>query len=207
MEENTRNGFFAFGQRRNCPIWARTAAGLGKGQGTGRREAVGWEAQHRPEDVVRQMADLAVGWSRSDLQALPAARAGNTTPRRGCQTSLAGLEGFPSFQTCHIQQPVSEMLCGQVSLGKRLSEIRGKMGKKIRMASFRSREAESLSLVSLHKPAFPAHRATQPGCGSGKGWQPLRCSAYPASSMGAAGSRPSALHSITAHVEEKSKGN
>lgn len=49
------------------------------------------EAQHRPEDAVRQMADLAAGWSWSDLQALPTARAGDTTLRRGCQPSLAGL--------------------------------------------------------------------------------------------------------------------
>lgn len=62
------------------------------GKGTGRREAVGWEAQHCPEDV-RQMADLAVGWSQSDLQAFSAARAHNTTLHRGCQPSLAGLLG------------------------------------------------------------------------------------------------------------------
>lgn len=69
------------------------SSGLGKGQGVGRREAVGREAQHRPEDVVRQMADLAARWSRSDLQALPAARAGDITLRRSCQLSLAGLGG------------------------------------------------------------------------------------------------------------------
>lgn len=77
MEKNTRNVFFPFRQRRKCHIWTCTAARLGKGQGTGRREAVGWEAQHRPEDV-RQMADLAAGWSQSDPQAFSAARAHNT---------------------------------------------------------------------------------------------------------------------------------
>lgn len=92
MEKNTRNGFFPFRQRRKCHIWTFTAARLGKGQGTGRREAVGWEAQHRPEDV-RQMADLAAGWSQSDPQAFSAARAHNTTVRGGCQPSLAGLLG------------------------------------------------------------------------------------------------------------------
>lgn len=106
---------------------------------------------------------MAAGWSRSDLQALPAARAGDTTLRRGCQPSLAGFGGFAAFQTHYIQQPASEMLHGQVSLGERLSGIRERMGKKTRMVSFRGREAERLSLVSLHKPAFPAHRATHPG--------------------------------------------
>lgn len=135
---------------------------------------------------MRQMADLAAGWSRSDPQALPAARADNTTLRRGCRPHLVCLREVASFQTHHIQQPASEMLCGQVSLGKRLSGIRGKMGKKTRMASFRGREAERLSLVSLHKPAFPAHRATQPGWCLGKGWQPLCPCAHPASHAQAA---------------------
>lgn len=92
MEKNTRNVLFPFRQRRKCHIWPCTAARLGKGQGTGRREAVGWKAEHRPEDV-RQMADLAAGWAQSDLQAFSAARAHNTTLCRGCQHSLAGLLG------------------------------------------------------------------------------------------------------------------
>lgn len=41
MEENTRNGFFPSGQTRKCHTWTCTAARLGKGQGMGRREAVG----------------------------------------------------------------------------------------------------------------------------------------------------------------------
>lgn len=85
-------GVFSFRQRRKCHIWTCTAAGLGKGQGIGRREVVGWEAQHRPADV-RQMADLAAGQSQSNLQAFSAAGVHNTTLLRGCQPSLAGLLG------------------------------------------------------------------------------------------------------------------
>lgn len=97
------------------------------------------------------MADLAAGWSQSDLQAFSAARVHNTTLHRGCQPSLAGLLGGCIFQTCCIQKAASELLHGQFSLGKRLSRIRGKIGEK----------AERLSLASLHKPTFPAHRDTQ----------------------------------------------
>lgn len=96
------------------------------------------------------------------------------------------------------------MLCEQVSLGKRLSEIRGKMGKKVRLTSFRSREAERLSLVSLHKPAFPAHRAMQPGWCLGKDQQPLCCSAHSASSTGSPGSH--SLPSAASLLRRKRKG-
>lgn len=61
MEENTRNGFLPFRQRRKCHIARCTDARMEKGQGNRRREAVGQEVQHHPKDVARQMADLAAG--------------------------------------------------------------------------------------------------------------------------------------------------
>lgn len=118
MEKNTRNVFFPFRQRRKCHIWTCTAAGLGKGQGTGRREAVGWKAQHHPDDV-RQMADLAAGWSQSDLQAFSAARVHNTTLHRGCQPSLAGLQvGLHPFKHAASKRQHQRCFMGNSALEK-----------------------------------------------------------------------------------------
>lgn len=83
MEDNTGNDFSPFNKRKKCHIWTSSAARLGKGQSIRRREAVDHQAQHHPEDVLRQMADLAAVWSWRDLQALPTARQVHNTAQAG----------------------------------------------------------------------------------------------------------------------------
>lgn len=150
-------------------------------------------AQHRPEDV-RQMADLAAGWSQSDLQAFSAARAHDTTLHRGCQPSLAGLlGGLHAFKYAASKRQHQRCSTGSSALGKGCLGSGGKWRE--------GRDCPCFLFTSLPSLHTEPHRQLREGPAVPVLVCPL-CQQHRVLRQ-----PPPALYINTAHMEQKRMGN
>lgn len=175
MEKNTRNVFFSFRQRRKCHIWTVTAARLGKGQGTERREAVDWHS------IAQRMCDRWQIWQQGGHRVTCKLFLLQEHTTQHCIGAAS-----PAWQVCWGDCILSNMLHPKGSIRdapwavqpwEKAVQDQGENGRKAEIVPGFSSQA--------YLPCTQSHTGS-----SGKGQQPLCWFVHSVSSTGSSGSHP-----------------